>query len=380
MYDIGDFRDRDLSAQKLGELDTILEKAWEDGLMVVLRAAYGFDETSAYNDPKEISRITGHIKQIKPILQKYGDILYTVQAGFLGEYGEWHSSNYGDPPSADAQAAVLNELLDGLPENVSVCVRRPSFIRALFAQGKLDQAYADRIGVHNDALLGSADDYGTYTDWSREEELAWAAAYFKKLPYGGETCCPSEYAEAQNAVREFSMLHLSYLNSAYNLDVLDGWKGGRISGTDAYDYIGRHMGYRFTLRTAGLSPDMKPGSELSAVLRIGNTGFASMCSGFGASLVIEGGDTLLTFPIQTEVCGWLPGEDAEIKLDIEMPGEITGDTLRLGIKIAALGETTAGDSRYTVALQNEGIDYSGGVNYFATYQKTDEGYELYTGP
>ena len=162
MYNIEEFRDRDISAQKLEELSTIFEESKKRGLKVIFRAAYGFDDESAYKDPEDITRITRHIDQIKPILQKYGDILYVVQAGFLGAYGEWHSSHFGDPPSIDAQAAVLNELFLNLPQNVYVCVRRPSFIRELFAQKRIEVIFEGRIGVHNDALLGSVDDFGTY--------------------------------------------------------------------------------------------------------------------------------------------------------------------------------------------------------------------------
>lgn len=259
MFDIGDFNGSDLSKQKIEELDTIFQEAKNRGLKVIFRASYGFENASAYNDPEDIAQIIRHIGQIKPILQKYGDILYVIQAGFLGAYGEWHSSNFGDPPAVDAQAAVLHALLDGLPENVLVCVRRPSFIRALFAQGKLDPAYADRIGVHNDALLGSGDDWGTYTDLSREEELAWAQTYFMQLPYGGETCCISDYSDAENAIREFPMLHLSYLNSQYNEDVLRSWKNAGAGGRDGYAVIRRHMGYHFSLQAAELSGRLAAG-------------------------------------------------------------------------------------------------------------------------
>lgn len=376
MYDIGDFRDRDLSGQKIEELETIFKKARGEGLKVVFRAAYGFDEASVYNDPKELALITRHIRQIKPVLQEYGDILYAVQAGFLGAYGEWHSSNFGDPPSADAQAAVLSELFDGLPKNVFICVRRPSFIRMLLAQGKLDQVYAGRIGVHNDALLGSADDYGTYTDWSREEELRWAAAYFRQLPYGGETCCLSGYAAARNAVSEFSMLHLSFLNSQYNLNVLNGWRSETVGGVNAYDYIGQHMGYRFSLQSAELSPSVKPGGDLKAVLHISNTGFASLCGDYRTSLVLKGQHTELSIPLEPDATGWPPDGNAELCAEFEIPEGTGDDALRIGLQIADGGGSLSGDDRYAVALQNSGMDFSGGVNFFAAYQKTEKGYQL----
>lgn len=376
LYDIGEFAGRDLTREKIDELDAVLKEAREKGFKVILRAAYGFEGDTGYKDPGDIAQILAHISQIKPVLQKYGDILYAVQAGFLGAYGEWNDSNLGDPPPLETQAALLNELLRGLPSNVYVCIRRPSFIRGLFQEKLLPREYAERIGVFNDGLLGNETDWGTYTDWSRDEELSWARQYFMELPYGGETCAASGFSESQNAVAEFRALHLSYLNESYNEDVLREWKTQEFGGGNALWYIRDHIGYRFSLQTARLSRTVKPDGDFSAQLYIHNSGFASLLGGYAVNLAIAGKQNAFMIPLDTEVKTWRPGETVKLEVKYKIPVDLQGEILRIGLRISDRGESLAEDDRYAVALQNSDIEFSGGTNYFAAYQKTQDGYTL----
>ncbi len=376
LYDIGDFAGSDLSSEKLDELDTVLEEARGRGFKVILRPAYGFGGDAGNKDPADIAQVLSHIRQMKPLLGKHGDVLYAVQAGFLGGYGEWNDSNLGDPPPVETQAALLKELLSDLPSNVYVCIRRPSFIRELFRENLLDRSYEGRIGVFNDGLLGNETDWGTYTDLSREEELLWAQDYFLELPYGGEACAVSGYSGAQNAVREFASLHLSYLNESYNQDVISGWAGEEYRGVNALGYMERHLGYRFSLQTARLPRTLKPGEAFSAELYIYNSGFASLLGNYKVNLVLAGEQTKLVIPLDTGVKTWRPGQPVRLAAASGLPLDLPDGSLRVGLQIADAGESLAGDDRYAVALENRNVDFSGGINYFAAYQKTDEGYIL----
>ena len=172
------------------------------------------------------------------------------------------------------------------------------------------------------------------------------------------------------------MLHMSFLNSQYNQDVLNGWKKETVDGINNFDYISQHMGYRFSLQYAELSQSVKPKSDLKVVLHICNTGFASLCGDYGVSLVLEGQNTQLFIPLKSDVEDLLPGGNTEISTVIKLPEEVEDDILSLGLLISDSGQSLVGDDRYAVALQNAGIDYTNGVNYFAEYKKVDTGYQL----
>lgn len=75
-------------------------------------------------------------------------------------------------------------------------------------------------------------------------------------------------------------MHVSYLNSMYDTDVLDKWKAsvyngkGIFNGCNGYEYIEKHLGYRYTISSSGL--EFEPYSDKTATLNISleNTGFA----------------------------------------------------------------------------------------------------------
>ena len=80
-----------ISASLLSNLTASLRAVRDRGLKLVLRFSYG---TSAGPDAPQ-SRILAHIAQLKPTLQANSDILWVLQAGFIGQWGEWHDSTNG---------------------------------------------------------------------------------------------------------------------------------------------------------------------------------------------------------------------------------------------------------------------------------------------
>jgi hypothetical protein len=126
--DLKAFKDRDLTPEKLDELRAAFAAVRRHGLKAIVRVAYGFTGRDYRSDPKDLDRILGHIHQLGEVYREDRDVLYGVQAGMLGPWGEWHGSNWGDPPSLEARRAVLFGLLDAVPGPITVHVRRPMFI------------------------------------------------------------------------------------------------------------------------------------------------------------------------------------------------------------------------------------------------------------
>ena len=94
-----------------------------------------------------------------------------------------------------------------------------------------------------------------YNDaWTREDELAFQNDLCRYVPNGGEVIIDNVYNDFDNAVKDLSQMHVSYLNSDYDSTVLNKWKETIVNGTDdvwngmsGYDYIKRHLGYRYVL-------------------------------------------------------------------------------------------------------------------------------------
>ena len=254
--DLKAFKERDLTPEKLDEVRQAFAAVRQNGLKAIVRFAYGFTGRDYRSDPKDMDRILGHIRQLGKVFQENRDVLYGVQAGFLGPWGEWHGSNWGDPPSLEARRSVLFGLLDAVPAPITVHVRRPMFIRDIFAGepggAEITEATAyggsrlSRVGWHDDALLSLPTDMGTYAQrgWDRERELRWCADHGRFTPFGGETVPSSARTPIAQVVRELELLHATYLNSSYHRGTLDGWRKAAYQGGTGFEHIERRLGYR----------------------------------------------------------------------------------------------------------------------------------------
>ncbi len=86
------FMDSDISPTFLSNLELDLNVLRDAGVKCMLRFAYS-DVLSSTPQQPVLSRIVQHIQQLKPILHTHKDVILTVQAGFIGTWGEWYYTN-----------------------------------------------------------------------------------------------------------------------------------------------------------------------------------------------------------------------------------------------------------------------------------------------
>ena len=156
------------------------------GLKAVLRFAYDRQDPGETNYTFET--IALHQQNLMAVLANNADVVFALEAGFVGSWGEWHSSlNKLEANETALAALVANELYGGLglPTSTFVLLRysalkdkvlRPSppLSPAQQAQwpamtfGIVDsgsagsQVAAARLGYHNDGFLSTPSDGDTY--------------------------------------------------------------------------------------------------------------------------------------------------------------------------------------------------------------------------
>jgi Domain of unknown function (DUF4832)/Domain of unknown function (DUF4874) len=364
--DLRDFKDREISPEKLAELRGVFSRARENGLKVIFRAAYGFTGRDYRTDPKDLGRIQGHIKQLGTVFEADRDVLFAVQAGFLGPWGEWHGSNHGDPPSLEARRAVLFGLLEAVPSPVPVQVRRPMFIRDLFAsepdltaETASKQVLLSRTGWHDDALLSLPTDMGTYAErgWDRDRELRWCENHGRYTPFGGETVPSSARTPIEQVVRELEQLHATYLNSAYHRGTLDGWRKAEHLGENAFDHIERRLGYRLVadrLRYRAAAPD----GTMRIELELRNVGFAAPVLPREAAMVLSRGEIRYRVVADVDARSWGPGGPIHVACDLRLPPDAPrGGAWTLSLHLADPSPGLRDDGRYAIRLANEDIRF-----------------------
>lgn len=371
-FNIGEYLSEDLPEEKLEELEKALRTAKDSHVAVVFRAAYDFDGN--VEEPDSIERMGRHIEEISEILNTYADQILVVQAGMLGNYGEWHSSRYlegTEEEQAESRLYILRQWEAHLSPQIKVDVRRPRFIREAMEEGVL----TNRLGFHNDGLLSTDSDMGTYDEagMSREDELEWMQENLTGQVNGGEMPMAGEFSIPENADREFAKMHIGYLNLKYNKEVLAGWEAETMGGMDAKSYLENHLGYRLflsdlTMRQIHLDKELfQNGMKMN--IRLCNMGYAPISFDYKVFLAVGVDGEWVFQEIQVpELYQISNGESVEKEIEVQIPEKFAYEnTLDVGLKIARDAEEENGQG--CVELANQEFVYQNGVNKFASLDR-----------
>jgi hypothetical protein len=334
-----------------------------------------------------MSRILGHIRQLGEVFTENRDVLCGIQAGFLGPWGEWHGSNWGDPPSLEARRAVLFGLLDAVPDPISVQIRRPMFIRDIFAGelggAELTEATAysgsrlSRTGYHNDALLCLPTDMGTYAEpgWDRELELQWCSNHGRFTPFGGETVPPSAKTPIDQVIRELEQLHATYLNSAYHRGTLDTWREAEYQGDTAFNQVERRLGYRLVVDRVRHTRPVAPGGMLHVELDLRNVGFASPHLPRKVALLLNREDKTIRIVLtDVDPRRWDPkAGTVTLRANLPIPADAPRGNWTLALHLIDPSPTVRDDARYAIRLASDDVtfDPTTGWNILASDTKVE---------
>ena len=329
------------------------EAARRAGIKVILRFKYASEigEEDASKDT-----ILSHVRQLAPVLQSNSDVIALLQAGFIGAWGEWHSSTHGLDNPAD-EGDVLDALLDVLPRDRCVQVRAPGSKQRLLGSAAIspDEAGSGtaraRVGHHNDGFLGSWNDRGTY-EAPVEPMKDWVAQEGRFVPIGGEcnTVNPPQTG-ADNAIREMSRLHFSFLSGEYLWDVLNGWYNeGRLSE------IRERLGYRLSLAEASWNASVKPGGVLQLSVRLNNAGFAAPFNARPLYVVLASDSRWHAANLTSVDCRrWEGGGEARFTVLLRVPASLPAGGYRLSLWLPDAAPSLQYKPEYAIRLANEGI-------------------------
>ncbi|MCD8067844.1 MAG: DUF4832 domain-containing protein, partial [Lachnospiraceae bacterium] len=257
--------------------------------------------------------IQTHISQLAELLSRYERLIYGLQGLFVGSWGEMHGSRF---LTRRSMTELWSSMRQAAPESCFLAVRRPSQWRELagfsdqWEERELEKrARSLHLGLFNDGLLGSDTDLGTWREDSVRQELDFQKRLCRYVPNGGETVGGEKLFGMEEAAERFSRMRLTYLNSLYDLRVLDRWKQTRYQGENGYRYIGKRLGYRFVVREAGLMK--KAGFQLKIVVE--NTGFGCFYQeGELALLLRDQEGNIRRLGLEADPRTFWPGEREEI--------------------------------------------------------------------
>lgn len=296
LIDISAYRKCPVDDAGLENIRAILEWFGQQGKDVILRVVYDREGKGMEREPSEFALVRTHMTQIAELMQELEIPVFLYQGLLVGSWGEMHSSRY----LTSGKLAQLEQVLKNNTDTSFYAVRSPMLWRWLRDLSSGCQApgnpEVERMGVFDDGILGSDTDLGTFSyeersegswlrPWCREDELQFMEQLCRQVPCGGEAVHPEEGIEGHSLeehVKRLRAMQLTYLNRVHDERLLSVWRSWTWksedvwNGCSGYDYIGRHLGYRFVVRSATAVLTKRSDERCAVRIEIENVGFAGL--------------------------------------------------------------------------------------------------------
>eukprot|EP00211_Chloroparvula_japonica_P001252 CAMPEP_0119119316 /NCGR_PEP_ID=MMETSP1310-20130426/857_1 /TAXON_ID=464262 /ORGANISM="Genus nov. species nov., Strain RCC2339" /LENGTH=538 /DNA_ID=CAMNT_0007108741 /DNA_START=42 /DNA_END=1658 /DNA_ORIENTATION=+ len=380
------FRAADFSTAFLTEISGMFDSLRAAGLKVIPRVTYnsGPDGTPAcdpYGCDAPLAQVLRHIEQMGPIWRANMDIIALVDPGFIGGWGEWHSSTNGLDTVANKRA-ILNAILEEVPTDRMVYLRYPPDKRTIFGSGSpamtagvtvdsseaFDGSAVARVGHLNDCLLSSASDVGTYQGeggFTRAEEEAHIASETPFVPYGGETCADYELSDCASAISNFELLRINHLNHDYHPDVIAKWKT-----FGCHTEIAQRLGYRFVANSVTYPETVAAGETTEVSCTLENKGFGELYNDRDVEVVLLDGTTdavVLAVTVNVDPRLWQAGGTYTFSQEVSVPPGMPLGPYSVGVRLADKEAGLRSNAAYSVRFANSGANgylYLDGINVF----------------
>lgn len=346
---LNDYRESDLPEELLNGLQTNFDDIREAGVKAIIRFAYNEGPYPDTEPDASKSQILKHIEQLTPLLQTNADVIAWVEAGFIGAWGEWHTSTNGLDNIQDKQE-ILTALVAAIP-NRYVQVRYPANIIQMYPNPEV--AVTARVAHHNDCFLSSETDVGTYErdgENTIERDQAYLTELTRFTPMSGETCAPfPPRSECTNAIYEMELLHFSAINEAYHKGIIRSWEDG-----GCLQEITDRMGYRLALTSADFNEQVRPGGVLNLAVEIENKGFASIINERFLYIVLFNGTERYEVKTPIDPRTWQPGTSS-FNLQLHIPSNMGEGDYQLAVWLPDAYESLQENPLYAIQFANENI-------------------------
>jgi hypothetical protein len=333
-----DFMDSNINTTYLNNIQGDFDNIRAAGLKVIVRFSYSNSEGNGAQQPSK-AQILSHISQLSSILNNNKDVIFSIQAGFIGTWGEWYYTNSSEFGTEDDitnvqwsnRKEVVDAMLSTVPLDIPVQVRYVGIKTKLYGLTTLtpQTAYQNtanaRIGFYNDAFLNDWGDQGTYSVNDQcdnpvgNSEYNYLSNETKYLPMTGETnglnsCNNGFRTNGINAIHEMELTNWTTLNRDYHPAF---WN--QIINSNEYDDILKKLGYRFVLNSSTVTSN---GLDFDLTINLTNIGFARIFKKRNVYLVMKNTQTnnISTHLINTDIRTWENSNTISQNIDSGLTG------------------------------------------------------------
>ena len=266
-----DYQEGEISEAGMKNIRALFRALGTVDKQFIVRFVYDREGKNLLYEPQNLDIILKHMEQLGPVLREHCGKIFILQGLFIGNWGEMHGSRYTEEGYQEENLRRLADRLARVTDpSTYLAVRTPAQWRIIVRpydsgnEALWDHSLNRRIGLFNDGMFGSENDYGTYgrktreaagqyEKWDRESEMAFQEKVCRLVPNGGEVITPNAYNDTERAIDGMATMHVTYLNRQYDPAVLEKWANttiteeGCFDGMDGFTYVERHLGYRLLI-------------------------------------------------------------------------------------------------------------------------------------
>lgn len=414
---------RQLPPEAFTTMDIYFNKLRQLGKKALLRFAYETEPMGTSSSGPTMEDMFRHMKQLKPYLEKNKDVILALQAGFIGAWGEWHSSKHRIENSEENKRIVLEKLCWMTPQNRVVQVRVPDY-KNLLPKGS--EAYR-KISFHDDFIVVDPHrwDGDMHEGTPNFNQIVEEGAFMPvdgELPWGTWSMNKENgdangwIVEGKKTAHQLFLEHYTSLSVVHNykergapdkysmmywketpvyeqylkenhMPVSDGYFQKRDGSTiqrNAFEYIRDHLGYRLELQELQIDTLKTADSyDFELSLKLINRGFATLFNEHPVYFVlIDEHNQVIEFPTNADANSFQPYRPGDknytplvhtIKGKVALP-QTNSNTYKLGLWIPDGSERLQYSPRFAVRCANGDVpwwispDQHYGINILTTLQ------------
>jgi Domain of unknown function (DUF4832)/Domain of unknown function (DUF4874) len=396
-YHIAAFRTKDLSQAFLERLTADFATARQAGMKVVFRFAYNYPKGGP---DASLTIVLNHLEQLRPILTANVDVIAFMDLGFIGCWGEMHtSSNTLVEPNSrhlnEATRQIIDKAFEVLPKERMIAVRYPAFkfeyfggasgyehvpTQPLTAAESFRGSVKARWGQHDDCIVCGEWNVGTW--WSYQNNAAGVRAFLSKdnlyVVQSGETGNPNtldattdedgdgytlgEHDSCQRVLGIFKQMRFSTLNAEFDTSVTERWQR-----EGCYDTIAKNLGYRFQLVSSSIPASVSKTKNLVMSFDVKNVGYASPYNPRRLELILRNKTTKQVFKLILNNGGLLPGNSSydprfwqpntttRVAINKSLPSSLPTGTYDVLLNLSDPKSTLSKRPEYSIRLANQNV-------------------------
>jgi hypothetical protein len=293
-----------LSSDMLGKIDAGIAAFAGTGIRLVIRFTYNFGPIGPGAMDAPIDLIATHIDQLAPILLRHKDLIFALEAGFIGTWGEWHDSTNGND-TAGAQKIVLNKELSYFQGLFPILVRYPGDL-IQFTGGAVP---VPGLGLHDDFYASNSVDGATWNTCDRgagyclsgytsDELKAFAAQVSTKTMFAGEFGALDTNLQTCSALDEYSFtLHPQSISIFPFPKDIGSFLQSEGCATAFYNRIGT----RIELQNLNIIGSATPGGRLYVAATMVNAGYGRVIRRRPVTLILlQNGEVVEKIKLRTD--------------------------------------------------------------------------------